>query len=165
MRRPDFFIVGAPKCGTTAMNDYLKDHPELFIPARKKLHFFGSDLELRRSRRITTQEYLSYFALARAEKRLGEASVWYLYSQRAAAEIKAFSPAARIIIMLRNPVDMMYSMHSQRLYSGKQDIRDFAEALEVEEERRQGLRPYQNNFDVKGASYRGHHRLEAARGA
>ncbi len=154
MRRPDFFIVGAPKCGTTALNDYLKDHPEIFISARKELHFFGSDLVFRGPRRITEQEYLSFFAPARHEKRLGEASVWYLYSQQAAAEIKAFSPAAQILIMLRNPVDMMYSMHSQRVYSGKQDILDFAEALEVEEERRQGVRPCQDSFDVKGASYR-----------
>lgn len=154
MCRPDFFIVGAPKCGTTAMNDYLKDHPEIFIPTKKQLHSFGSDLELRRPRRITEQEYLSYFARARDKKRLGEASVWYLYSQEAAAEIKAFNPAARVIIMLRNPVDMMYSMHSQRLYSGKQDVIDFAEALEAEEERRQGLRTCKDIFDVKGASYR-----------
>ncbi len=136
------------------MSEYLKDHPEIFIPARKEIHFFGSDLVLRRTQRITEQEYIAYFAPAQAEKRLGEASVWYLYSQQAATEIKAFSPTAQIIIMLRNPVDMMYSMHSQRLYSGKQDIIDFAEALEVEEKRRQGVRPYQDSFDVKGASYR-----------
>src|SRR6266545_5937438 len=133
MRRPDFFIVGAPKCGTTALNDYLKDHPEIFISARKELHFFGSDLVFRGPRRITEQEYLSFFAPARHEKRLGEASVWYLYSQQAAAEIKAFSPAARIIIMLRNPVDMMYSLHSQRLYNGRETISDFAKALATEE--------------------------------
>jgi hypothetical protein len=132
MRRPDFFIVGAPKCGTTAMNDYLQAHPEIFVPAKKEIHFFGTDLAFRTGRQLTEAEYLSYFALAQDEKRLGEASVWYLYSQQAAAEIKAFSPAARIIIMLRNPVDMMYSLHSQRLYNGRETISDFAKALATE---------------------------------
>ena len=41
MRRPNFFIVGAPKCGTTAMNDYLKQHPDIYIPAKKEITFFG----------------------------------------------------------------------------------------------------------------------------
>lgn len=44
MRKPDFFIVSAPKCGTTAMYTYLKQHPNIFMPDRKELHFFGSDL-------------------------------------------------------------------------------------------------------------------------
>jgi len=129
MRKPDFFIVGAPKCGTTAMNDYLKDHPEIFVPDKKEIHFFGADLAFRPPQRLTEAEYLSYFAPARDEKCVGEASVWYLYSRQAAAEIKAFTPTARIIIMLRNPVDMMYSLHSQRLYNGRETLRDFAQAL------------------------------------
>src|SRR5215475_10623199 len=154
MRKPDFFIFGAPKCGTTAMNDYLKDHPEIFIPAKKEIHFFGADLPFLKGKRVTEQEYMTYFAPAGNEKRLGESSVWYLYSQQAAAEIKAFSPAARIIIMLRNPVDMMYSLHAQRLYNDNEDIRDFAEALAAEEDRRQGRRIYQNANNAMGFFYR-----------
>jgi len=154
MRRPDFFIVGAPKCGTTAMNDYLKDHPEIFVPAKKEIHFFGTDLAFRTGRRLTEAEYLSYFALARDEKRLGEASVWYLYSQKAAAEIKAFSPAARIIIMLRNPIDMMYSLHSQRLYNGRENISDFAKALAIEEMHGRKEWDRRGTLNAVGFSYR-----------
>lgn len=71
---------------------------------------------------------------------MGEASVWYLYSKKAAQEIKAFNPDADIIIMLRNPVDMMYSLHSHKLFTGSEDIEDFEEALKAEEDRKRGLR-------------------------
>jgi len=153
MKKPDFFIVGAPKCGTTAMNDYLKQHPEVFIPESKEIHFFGADLAFQKSR-VTVPEYLSYFSAARDEKRVGESSVWYLFSRLAAAEIKEFCPSARIIIMLRNPVDMMYSLHSQRLYSGNENIVDFAEALAAEEDRKRGLRLYKNALNTMGFFYR-----------
>jgi hypothetical protein len=109
MRKPDFFIVGAPKSGTTAMYFYLKQHPEIFMPERKELHFFGSDFFAPHFVR-DLKEYLKFFEGADNKKRIGEASVWYLYSKRAAFEIKEFNPDADIIIMLRNPVDMMYSL-------------------------------------------------------
>jgi hypothetical protein len=136
-RRPDFFIVGAPKSGTTAWNAYLRQHPEIYIPKRKELHYFGADLEFTRPR-ISEDEYMKHFLGAEDEKRVGEASVWYLYSANAASEIKSFSPTAQIIIMLRNPVDMLHSLHGQFLYEGDEDIADFGEAIEAEEDRRQG---------------------------
>ena len=153
MRKPDFFIVGAPKCGTTAMYYYLKQHPDIFFPEKKELHYFGNDI---RSPWFIKDinSYLSMFASAENEKRIGEASVWYLYSKRAAAEIKAFCPFARIIIMLRNPVDMLYSQHSQFLYNGNEDIIDFEKALEAEEDRKQGLRIPNNANFIKGLFYR-----------
>ena len=139
MRKPDFFIVGAPKCGTTAIYYYLSQHPEVFLPEEKEAHYFATDLILPGTRR-DEQEYLAHFAAARSEKRVGHSFNWYLFSSRAAAEIKEFNPAVNIIIMLRNPVDMIYSLHSQRLYSGTEDIEDFREAIEADEERRRGLR-------------------------
>jgi len=155
MRKPDFFIVGAPKCGTTAMYYYLKQHPEIFMPQRKEPHFFGTDLEAPYPYFIREKrEYLSLFSEAQDEKRVGEASVWYLYSKLAAAEIKEFCPSASIIIMLRNPVDMIYSLHSQRVYSGNEDITDFEAALDAEEERKQGLRIPKGVNLVEGLFYR-----------
>jgi len=139
MRQPDFFIVGAPKCGTTAMYEYLRKHPEIFMPEKKEPHFFGSDLNFGFPR-ITKERYLSLFVKALAEKMVGEASAWYLYSNRASLEIKAFCPSARIIIMLRNPVDMLYSLHSHQLYHGTEDIEDFEAALDAESDRTNGLR-------------------------
>jgi hypothetical protein len=86
------------------------------------------------------------FSAARKQKRLGEASVWYLYSQQAAEQIKEFSPSARIIAMLRNPVDMMYSYYCQafyfwsRVYKGCEDLPSFEEALSAERGRKMGSR-------------------------
>lgn len=136
-RRPDFFIVGAPKCGTTAMATYLGEHPEIFMPVAKELHFFGSDLDYRR-KRPTIAEYLDAFADAGDARRAGEASIGYLYSVRAPAEILEFSPRADVLIMLRDPVEMIQSQHAQELFMGHEEIDDVEEALAQEAERAKG---------------------------
>jgi hypothetical protein len=127
-RIPNFFIVGAPKCGTTGLYHYLKQHPDIFMPERKEPNFFCADLEISRAIRDSSA-YLRLFAQAGAERRLGEASVWYLFSRRAASAIKSFNPDALIIAMLRNPVEMLYALHSQRFLSGYDDIAEFRTAL------------------------------------
>lgn len=154
MPAPSFFIVGAPKCGTTSLNDYLRQHPGIFIPERKELHYFGSDLRFLKSERPTREEYLAHFAAAQPGQVAGEASVWYLFSELAAKEIREFFPAAKIIIMLRNPADMMYSLHSQYLFESNEDLADFAAALAAEEDRSQGRRlPSGSNYR-EGLLYR-----------
>ena len=141
--RPNFFIVGAPRCGTTALYEYLSRHPDIYMPYHKEPVYFGADLK-KRPRVFDEAAYLELFNASHGERRLGEATVWYLYSQTAPAEIKAFCPDARIIIMLRNPVDMAYSLHSHMLFTANEDIADFAEALDAEAARRRGERlpPY-----------------------
>ncbi len=138
--KPNLFIVGAPKCGTTSMSDYLGQHPDIFMSANKEPHFFGSDLRYNPGYIRDKEEYLALFTNARHEKIIGEASTWYLFSSQAAREIRDFSPDAHIIIMLRNPVEMIYSLHAQRLYDCNEDIPDFVGALAAEAERSQGLR-------------------------
>ena len=132
---------------------YLSQHPEVFFPRIKEPHFFGSDL-LFKHPRITKEQYLALFASATTEKQVGEGSVWYLLSKVAAREIKDFCPTAKIIIMVRNPVEMMYSLHSQRLFGDDECITDFAEALAAEEDRKQGLRLYENARNRMGFFYR-----------
>lgn len=138
-RKPDFLIVGAPKCGTTAMNDYLARHPDIFIPEIKEVHFFGRDLEITKGALRDEAAYLNLFDGA-TEPVAGEASVWYLYSKTAAKEIHAFNPNTKIIVMFRNPPTMLYSQHSQFLFNGNEDIEDFREALTAEPERKAGRR-------------------------
>ncbi|MAY81158.1 MAG: hypothetical protein CL930_10295 [Deltaproteobacteria bacterium] len=139
MRTPDFFIVGAPKCGTTAMYRWLSSHPEIFVPA-KEIHFFGADLDHRRPE-VSAERYQGLFeGVAPTHKAVGDVAVWYLMSETAADEISAYRPDARIIIMLRQPEQMLYSLHSQLLYSGEEDIEDFAEALAAEPDRAAGHR-------------------------
>ena len=154
--KPNFFIVGAPKCGTTSLHEYLQRHPNVFMPFFKEPHFFGSDLEGSRFRQFRNkpERYLKLFRDARGEKRIGESSPWYLASQRAAEEIQAYDPAAKIIIMLRNPIDMMYSMWSQFRYSGNEQIGSFEEALAAEADRRAGRRIRRAAHCITGLYYR-----------
>lgn len=151
--RPNFFIVGAPKCGTTSMYAYLGGHPEIFFPEVKEPHHFASDIHSPLYIR-DRERYLALFSAGRGKKVIGEASVWYLYSKMAAEEIRHFSPEAKILVMLRNPVEMVHSYHSQRLAWGNEEIRDFGEALDAEPARRRGMRlPKRNPYPVEGLYY------------
>lgn len=159
MRWPDFFIVGAPKCGTTALCQYLRQHPEIFLPHRKEPHFFAPDLysgTTRDERYFTRDEraYLELFRDAQAHQRVGEASVYYLYSEVAARAIKHACPQARIVVMLRNPVDLVHALHGQRVKSGAEHITDFEAALAAEPARREGRELSPHAFNVKGLLYR-----------
>jgi len=131
-KKPDFFIVGGRKCGTTSLYSHLKDHPEIFMPRWKEPHFFGSDLH---ARNFSHQDYLSLFSKAPAHKKAGEASTGYLFSKKAAAEIKEFNSTARIIIMLRNPVEAIHSLHSEYVFEAVEGIEDFEAALNAETRR------------------------------
>jgi Sulfotransferase domain len=137
--RPNFFIVGAPKCGTTTLYEYLRPHPNIFMPELKEPHFFSTDL-------VTFKlvdsmaDYLALFAPAgEAHRRVGEASASYLLSSAAIPAIREFSPDARLIAMYRNPVDLVYSFHSQLLYWAEETETDFETAWRLQERRRQGL--------------------------
>ncbi len=141
VKKPTFFIVGAPRSGTTAMYEFLKAHPEIFMTAHKEPHYFATDLKprnpwmksLRKKRNC-----LKLFSFAKKEKQLGEASVLYLVSKKAARNIKNFNPQAKIIIMLRSPLEVMYSLYYQLFYGGDETTRTFSEALDLEKERKKG---------------------------
>lgn len=139
MARPDFFIAGAPRCGTTAMYEYLSQHPQVFMPEHKEPIYFGSDLTHLHGR-LTEADYLGLFKRSRPGQRVGEASTWYLFSQTAAREIKEFAPESQIVVMLRNPVEVMYSLHRELVFYRAEPIEDFEEALGAEEDRKQGRR-------------------------
>jgi hypothetical protein len=132
---PNFFIAGAPKCGTTALFTYLRGHPDVFMCSIKEPQFFAGDI-LGDTRNVQTwNEYFDCFAEAGRAKIVGEASVAYLGSPGAPGAIKAFNPSAKIIIMLRNPVDMMHSLHSQRIFDNTERVASFEAALEADERR------------------------------
>jgi Sulfotransferase domain len=139
VRLPDFTIVGAPKCGTTSMYDYLRPHPQVFLPEAKEIHFYGQDLRWTRPR-VSEAQWHNWYQDAPQHGRVGEVAVWYLLSRTAARELHAANPDMRIVAMLREPVEMMHSLHSQLLFSGDEDISDFATALDAEADRRAGRR-------------------------
>jgi hypothetical protein len=144
MRTPDFFIVGQPKSGTTALYEMLRGHPQLYMPELKEPMFLASDLlaGLRwptvRARPQTLEDYLSLFAGALPDQRAGEASALYLCSREAAANIARLAPGARIIAVLREPVGLLRSLHLQLLQDHSETQTDLHKALSLEGERRQG---------------------------
>ena len=137
--RPNFFIVGAPKCGTTALYEYLRPHPSIFMSKVKEPHFFAKDLGLYPFVK-TLDDYTKLFAESGEQHlRVGEASVYYLRSSVAIPNIREFNPEARIIAMFRNPVDMVHSLHSQLLYVSEETVSDFETAWRLQERRSRGL--------------------------
>jgi hypothetical protein len=138
MKKPDFFVIGAPKCGTTSVASWLSEHPKIYMSPYKEPHHFNTDQNW-----VWTPErsnYEAYFDAANSEHcAVGEASSWYLYSQLAVAGIERYQPAARYIVCLRNPVEMAYSLHEQMVVSGREHVESFATAWDMSDERKKGL--------------------------
>jgi Sulfotransferase family len=135
------------------MYGYLRQHPRIFMPFHKEPLFFGADLHHRYGR-MTPREYVALFESAKPDQRVGEASAWYLFSTSAAREIDHASPDAQIVIMLRNPVDVMYAQHSQLLFNQQEVIEDFGAALTAEEDRLAGRRLPPGPVRVENLLYR-----------
>lgn len=136
--KPNFFIVGAPKSGTTALYQYLGSHPNVFMPRIKEPHFLADDFPSYRTIHREDQ-YLRLFAEATpTQTAIGEASVFYLFSSEAVPNILRLNPEARLIVMLRNPVDMAHALHSQFLYTFREDEKDFERAWRLQAARRRG---------------------------
>lgn len=134
---PNLFLVGAPKCGTSALHVYLAQHPDVFMSEPKEPHYFCTDLDAP----FAIRERAAYKALFRGAEHavVGESSATYLYSQAAAQRIFETYPHARIIAMVRNPLEMLPSLHSQKRVNGTEEFASFAEALAAEEKRKAGL--------------------------
>ena len=138
MNQPNFFVVGAPKCGTTALSEYLREHPNVFISEPKEPHYFTFDFEQYRVTK-TWSEYLNLFSSSTSEHiAIGEGSVFYLCSSVALEKIKEYDPQAKIIVMLRNPVDMIYSFHSQLVFTADENEKNFEKAWRLQKTRQQG---------------------------
>jgi hypothetical protein len=142
-RLPDFFIVGHPKSGTTALYEMLRRHPEIFMPKAKEPRFFASDLPSSFQRHsdvppLRYEDYLDLFADAGADQRVGEASTSYIWSHTAAARIAEAQPRARIIAILREPASFVRSMHLQLLQIRLEREPSLRKALALEAARREG---------------------------
>ncbi len=135
-RLPNFFIIGAPKCGTTSLAAWLAEHPKIYMSPLKEPFFFCDDLNVRL---ITSwEDYIRLFEGAKEEHAIGEASSYYLFSKTAIPNIEAGLHNARYIAMVRNPVDMAYSWYMERLRWQEEDILDFRTAWDLSPERRSG---------------------------
>src|SRR5438067_1876114 len=142
---PNFFIVGAARSGTTSFNRYLSQHPQVYITPRKEVHFFAAHHFPRTgpgdeaiNRRVIGEEeqYAQLFAGVAGEKAIGESSVFYLCFPGTAERIAQAVPDAKIIVLLREPVDRAYSSYMHLVRYGREHL-GFEEGLSHEEERRQ----------------------------
>lgn len=140
-RTPEFFIVGHPKSGTSALYEMLRRHPQIYMPAIKEPSFFVSELIPRAPRDKhpdTLDGYLALFEAARPDQCTGEATPSYLWSEMAAARIAEVAPAARIVAILREPASFLRSLHLQYVKTQVETERDLRTALALEERRRRG---------------------------
>lgn len=141
MANPNFFLVGAPKCGTTSMASWLRDHDNVFVPELKEPEYFNGDHK--RRRRVSDRQYKRIFEPANPEIHLaiGEASVWYLYSKVAITRIlEAYGNDVKFVVMLRNPLEMAISLYRHKCYVNFEHIENFEEAWDAQDDRRAGRR-------------------------
>lgn len=136
--KPNFFLIGAPRSGTTALSMYLREHPRVFFSNPKEPQYFATDFRNRFVIREST--YLGLFRDANPEIHLaiGEGSTWYLFSKEAVPNILVFQPDARFIVMLRHPAKLVFSLHRYMVMQGKENVVDFWRAWSLQEKRRQG---------------------------
>ncbi len=148
---PDFFIVGAARSGTTSLDQYLGQHPEIFITPRKESHFFASeefptcsgpgDAGMRKLLIRDADSYAELFAGASGAKAVGESSAFYLHLPGTAERIAQAVPDAKIIMILREPVDRTFSAYMFLVRDGR-ETSGLEAGLSLEEERKQnGFEP------------------------
>lgn len=146
-RIPDFFIVGHPKCGTTAIYEMLSRHPEVFMPALKEPWFFASELlhnlpsasvAIPDGIPRTLDEYLALFEEATPDQLAGEASPLYLWSHNAARSIAELRPDAKIVAVFREPASFLRSLHLELVQRHQEPEKDLRTAISLEESRREG---------------------------
>jgi hypothetical protein len=129
-RLPDFVVIGAGKSGTTSLNEYLKEHPNIFMSTRKEPNFFAyelakeEDFDLESSKEfykdsvLKLEDYLQLFEGSKEDQLLGEVSNTYLNSEMACARIKHYVPNTKLIAILRNPADRLFSRYSHYTREG-----------------------------------------------
>ena len=145
MKKPNFIIAGFPKCGTTSLHHYLNEHPEIFMPEQKELHFFtfkilsklknGPKDDIVKEMQINSSEkYLSYFQNVKKEIAIGDASPSYINYPSEFQKIKQYLNDPKVIIILRDPINRAYSnyLHLKREH---RETMSFKDAIAVEEER------------------------------
>lgn len=151
----DFFLVGPPKCGTTTAYHWLKTNPSIFVPEVKEPHFFqfknkplaysgAGDME--RLARMIVQDEDSYMSLYDSKKKnqlSGDCSTMYFYSEDAIREIKLHNPQAKIIIVLRDPIERAFSHYMHQVRDGYEIKTDPLSSFLLSEERIQnGYMPF-----------------------
>lgn len=159
-RIPDFFLVGHSKTGTTALYEMLSQHPRVFV-GEKEPRYFAAELRERDMPRPggtpkTLADYKAWFRHAAPDQLVGDFSPDYLWSESAAARIAEVAPDAKIIAIFREPASFLLSLHRQWLQVNVESETDFASALALESERREGRRVPVDTFFPRALFYSDH---------
>ena len=143
-RVPDFFLVGHPKSGTTALYEMLRAHPQIYMPELKEPSYLRARPAAALPRAATgalpgtLEEYLALFAPARADQRVGEASSAYLMSARGAGPDRRASAARAGNRVLREPASLLRSLHLQLIRDHVENEKDLRRAISLERARAEG---------------------------
>jgi hypothetical protein len=137
------FVVGAPRCGTTAVAKWLRGHPEVCLAKPKEPHFFAIhdlreaiDAELRE---IVSSKFVQrFFPNSDDASVLIDGSVSYLYAPERLEPALRLWPDAKFIICVRNPLQMVPSLHQRNIVNGDESVRNFSRAWSLVAERRRG---------------------------
>ena len=147
MRKPNLFIVGHPRSGTSSLHHYLKQHPDIFMTAIKEPNFFAQDFRIDSDNfhkkelyfpYRSENQYLTLYKKWTKEKIAGEASATNLCSKASAQQINRFNPSSKIIMMFREPVEFLHSFHSAARFALGEHLEDFPSAISAEKDRRAG---------------------------
>ena len=136
---PTFLIAGAMRCGTTSLNAYLREHPEISMGQTKEVHFFDQNYER------GTDWYLQHFPDSDGSNAVGEATPGYMYLPEAAGRISSTLPDVKILILLRDPVERAHSHYWHNRSVGREKL-DFAEAIASEPKRLERSRSYRARY-------------------
>ena len=139
VKKVGFLVAGAQKSGTSALDAYLREHPEVCLPRRKELHFFDTD-RFFASQPVDYESYHAHFDPKPPAHLLGESTPAYLYWPQAAERIARYNPSMLLIVVLRNPITRAYS-HWNMVRQWKREPLSFLDAVSVEAERMRTLPP------------------------
>lgn len=129
-RKLDFMIIGAQKSGTTALDSYLRFHPKIGLPVKKELHHFTNERICRLFMSIRNIHYHRFFPdFANLDKLLGEATPNYMVEPLFMERIRAYNPALKLIVILRDPVSKAYSHWNMQRDRGL-EARSFEKAIQ-----------------------------------
>jgi len=136
---PSFYVVGAPRCGTTALSKALGENPQVSFAKPKETHFLTDDYSDQTPQQVQ-RLYLTHFhpQLNHDTRAIGDGSVSYLYSPEAISQAIRLDPNAKFIAAVRNPLDMMRSYHQRLLFSLDEDVTDFNTAWDLQQQRATG---------------------------
>jgi hypothetical protein len=141
LRKPNFFVIGAPRCGTTALSKHLAKHPDVCFAHPLEPHYFAR-LDHSPTQEEALRDYVEPFFqhCTKAHKAIGDRSVSYFFTPFSVRYILDFNPDAKFIANVRNPIDFAYSYHARTVFNMDEDVTDFETAWNLQEQRARGER-------------------------